>query len=146
MYRKVLTDHADFITKQLRLPKNIFASRFKLFFAFFLSGLIHHTGEYVIHQRWTGHSMEFFMLQAVVITCEDVIIALATRAGFSSKPNYFFKIMGFVWVFAWFTYSLPMWLDETMANWVSGVPVIRRNLNSDLESRLVLTNWLTSSL
>ena len=126
MYRKVLTDHADFITKQLRLPQNIFTSRFKLFFAFFLSGLIHHAGEYVIHQRWTGRSMEFFLLQAVAITCEDVIIALTARAGFSSKPNWFFKIMGFVWVFAWFAYSLPMWLNETMGNWVSGVPVITR--------------------
>ena len=136
MFRKVVTDHADFITKQLRLPKNIFTSRFKLFIAFFLSGLIHHAGEYVIHQRWTGHSMEFFLLQAVAITCEDVIIKLAARAGFSSKPNCFFKIMGFLWVFAWFTYSLPMWLDETIDNWVSGVPVIRRDLQS------VLTNWL----
>jgi hypothetical protein len=124
MYRKVLTDHADFITKQLRLPKNIFTSRFKLFFAFFLSGLIHHAGEYVIYQRWTGYSIGFFLLQAVAITCEDVIIALAAKAGFSSKPNCFVKIMGFVWVFAWFTYSLPMWLDETMENWVSNVPVI----------------------
>jgi hypothetical protein len=128
MYRKVLTDHADFTFKQLHLPKNIFTSRFKIFFAFFLSGLIHHAGEYVIYQRWTGHSVGFFLLQAVAITCEDVIIALAARAGFSSKPNCFVKIMGFVWVFAWFTYSLPMWLDETMENWVSNVPVILANI------------------
>ena len=141
MFRKVVTDHADFISKQLRLPKNIFTSRFKLFIAFFLSGLIHHAGEYVINQRWTGHSLKFFLLQAVAITCEDVIIALAGRAGFSSKPNYFYKILGFVWVFAWFTYSLPIWLDETMDNWVSGVPVIRRNLQS-----VLTTNWITSSL
>ena len=134
MYRKVLTDHADFVTKQLRLPKNIFTSRFKLFFAFFLSGIIHHSGEYVIHQRWTGHSMEFFLLQAVAITCEGVIIWLAARAGFSSKPNCFFKIMGFVWVFAWFSYSLPMWLDETIHNWISGVPVIIRGLQSVLST------------
>ena len=141
MFRKVVTDHADFISKQIRLPpKNIFTSRFKLFTAFFLSGLIHHAGEYVIYQRWTGHSMEFFLLQAVAITCEDVIIALARRAGFSSKPNSFYKILGFVWVFAWFTYSLPIWLDETMDNWISGVPVIRRDLQS------IPTNWITSSL
>ena len=133
MYRKVLTDHADFISKQLRLPKNIFTSRFKLFIAFFLSGLIHHAGEYVIHQRWTGHSMEFFLLQAVAITCEDVIISLIARAGFSTKPNRFFKIIGFVWVFAWFTYSLPVWLDETVDNWISNVPVIRRELQSVLK-------------
>ena len=134
MYRKVLTDHADFVTKQLRLPKNNFTSHFKLFFAFFLSGLIHHTGEYVIYQRWTGHSMEFFLLQAVAITCEDVIIAFAAKAGFSLKTNYFFKLIGFVWVFAWFTYCLPMWLDGTMHSWVSGVPVIRHDL-------YLVVNW-----
>ena len=58
--------------------------------------------------------MEFFLLQAVAITFEDAIISLAARAGFSTKPNRFFKFMGFVWVFAWFTYSLPMWLDQTI--------------------------------
>lgn len=56
--------------------------------------------------------MEFFLLQAVAITFESVIISLAAKAGFSSKPNRFFKLMGFVWVFAWFTYSLPIWLDK----------------------------------
>ena len=134
MFRKTVTSHANFITKQLRLPKNIITTRFKLFIAFFLSGLIHHAGEYVIHQRWTGRSMEFFPLQAVAITCEDVIIALAARAGFSSKSNRFFKFIGFVWVFLWFTYSLSLWLDETMGIWVSGVPVIRHELQSLLSA------------
>jgi Membrane bound O-acyl transferase family len=136
MFRKTVTSHANFIAKQLGLPKNILTTRFKLFIAFFLSGLIHHAGEYVIRQRWTGHSMEFFLMQAVAITCEDVIIALAERAGFSSKS---IRLMGFVWVFVWFTYSLPLWLDETMGIWVSGVPVIRCELRS------VLINWPTSA-
>ena len=112
--RKVVTGHADFITKQLRLPKHVFTSRFKLFIAFFLSGLIHNAGEYLILQKWAGHSMKFYLLQAVAITCEDMVIALAARIGFSSRPNFFLKLMGFVWVFAWFTYSLPVWLDENI--------------------------------
>ena len=56
--------------------------------------------------------MEFFLLQAVAITFEDIIISLAARAGLSSKPNLFYKFIGFVWIYAWFTYSLPMWLDN----------------------------------
>ena len=55
--------------------------------------------------------MEFFLLQAVAITCEDIIISLVARAGFSSQPNRFYKLIGFV-VFTWFTYCLPIWLDE----------------------------------
>ena len=112
MLRKLVTGHADFIAKQLRLPKNIFTTCFKLFVAFFVSGLIHHSAEYVIHQKWDGHSMEFFLLQAVGIICEDIVISLAARAGFSSKPNLFYKFIGFVWVFTWFSYTFPMFLDR----------------------------------
>ena len=112
MLRKLVIGHADFITNQLRLPKSTFTACFKLFIAFFISGLIHHSAEYVIYQKWAGHSMQFFLLQAAAITCEDVAIALAARVGFSSRPNFFFKLVGFVWVFAWFTYSLPLWLDD----------------------------------
>ena len=114
MLRKLLKGHADFIAKQLRLPKNTFTTCFKLFIAFFVSGLIHHSAEYILYQKWTGHSLEFFLLQAVAITFEDIIISLATRAGLSSKPNRLYKFIGFVWVFAWFTYSLPLLLDNVI--------------------------------
>ena len=112
MLRKLVTGHADFVAKQLRLPKSAFTTCFKLFVAFFVSGLIHHSAEYIIYQKWAGHSTKFFLLQAVGIIFEDTVISLAARAGFSSKPNLFYKFIGFVWVFAWFTYSLPMWLDD----------------------------------
>ena len=112
MLRKMVIGHADFIAKQLRLPKNAFTTCFKLFIAFFVSGLIHHSAEYIIYQKWTGHSLEFFLLQAVAITFEDIIISLAVRAGLSSKPNRLYKFIGFVWVFAWFTYTLPLLLDN----------------------------------
>ena len=110
--RKLVTGHANFIAKQLRLPKNSFTTCFKLFIAFFVSGLIHHFAEYILYQKWGGRSMEFFLLQAVAITFEDIIISLAARAGLSSKPNLFYNFIGFVWIYAWFTYSLPMWLDN----------------------------------
>lgn len=146
MFRKVLTDHADFITKQLRLPESIFTSPFKFFFSFFLSGLIHHTGKYIIYKSWTGHSIvEFFLLQAVAklaITCEDIILALAARTRSSLNANSFFKIMGFVWALAWFTYSLPMWLNETIHSWISGVPVIRRDMQSVLTKLNYLANLI----
>ena len=55
----------------------------------------------------------FFLLQAVAITCEDTVINLAIKAGFSSKPNRFVKFIGFIWVFAWFAYSLPQWAEKS---------------------------------
>ncbi|KAF8815354.1 hypothetical protein BYT27DRAFT_7080138 [Phlegmacium glaucopus] len=112
MLRKLVTGQANFISERLHLRKSIFTTRFKLFTAFFVSGLIHQTAEYVLYQKWEGHSMEFFLLQAVAITCEDIIVELAARVGFSSKPNRFFKFIGFLWVFAWFTHTFPLWLDK----------------------------------
>ena len=82
--RKLMTGDSVFIAKKLRLPENTLTTCFKLFIAFFISGLIHHSAEYILHQKWAGHSMEFFLLQAVGITCEDINISLAVRAGFSS--------------------------------------------------------------
>lgn len=133
MLRRLLTGHAKFITKQLRLPKSTFTTGVKLFIAFFVSGLIHYSAEYVLYQKWAGHSMEFFLLQAVAITCEDVFLSLAARAGFSSKPNRFFKFMGFVWVFAWFTYSLPIWLDD--------LKIIHVTLDDGWTFNLILSLW-----
>ena len=110
--RKLVTDHSDFIAKQLRLPKSKYTTCFKLFISFLISGLIHQAIEYVLYQKWAGRSTEFFLLQAVGIICENIVISLALRAGFSSKSNLFFKFIGFVWVYTWFTYSLPLWLDK----------------------------------
>ena len=114
MLRKVVTAHADFITKQLRLRKGIFRTCFKLIIAFLVSGLIHDAAEYGLYQKWAGYSTKFFLLQAVAIICEDAVITLAIKAGFPAKPTRFVKFIGFIWVFAWFTYCLPLWVDKSV--------------------------------
>jgi len=57
-----------------------------------------------------GATVQFFFLQAVAITFEDTIIAIASRLGY--KESNTFKLIGFMWVFAWFTFCIPMWLDS----------------------------------
>ena len=114
MLRKLVTGHGDFIAKQLRLQKGTLRTCLKLFIAFLVSGVIHDAAEYVLYQKWAGHSIKFFLLQVVAIICEGAIITLATKAGLSSKPNSFVKFIGFVWVFTWFTYCLPLWLDQSI--------------------------------
>ncbi|KIM42132.1 hypothetical protein M413DRAFT_70942 [Hebeloma cylindrosporum] len=111
MLRKSLTSHANFLANDvLRLPKGTFTTYFKLFTTFFLSGLIHATGDYILFQNFSdGTSIQFFFLQAAGITLEDALIALASRLGY--KESSAFKMIGFAWVFAWFTFSLPIWLD-----------------------------------
>jgi len=87
-------------------------------------------------QNFSGGSIQFFLLQAVGITFEDMVIALAQRLGY--KESNAFKLFGFVWVFAWFAFSLPMWLDPQMHAGVldEGIQVgLIRLLKSFLESR-----------
>jgi len=59
-----------------------------------------------------GATVQFFLLQAVGITFEDAVIAIASRLGY--KESNTFKLIGFMWVFAWFTFCMPMWLDSQM--------------------------------
>ena len=56
-----------------------------------------------------GTSIRFFLLQAAGITLEDAVIALGSRLGY--KESKAFKLIGFAWVFAWFAFSMPMFLD-----------------------------------
>ena len=113
MLRRMVTAHANFLANVLHLPKGTFTTYFKLFTSFLISGLIHATGDYILLQNFSeGRSIQFFLLQAVGITFEDGVIALAQRLGY--KESNAFKLFGFAWVFAWFAFSMPMWLDPEM--------------------------------
>ena len=81
--------------------------------SFFISGLIHAAGDYILHQNFSkSQSIQFFVLQAVCITFEDAVIAIASRLGY--KQSKAFKLIGFIWVFAWFTFCIPMWLNPAV--------------------------------
>ena len=94
---------------------------FKLFTTFFISGMIHAISEHIPAKLKFSEvgSIQFFLLQAVGITFEDALIAVASRLGYR-KPNVFFKLIGFVWVFVWFTFCLPMWFDPQLHGGVMG--------------------------
>ncbi len=98
-HSQLLTGHMDFLAQALCLPKGTFKTYFKLFGSFAISGLIHYGGDYMLFQNWSGTSMQFFILQAVAITFEDMVIALAARFG-HTQQNTVFKFIGYVWVFA----------------------------------------------
>jgi len=108
--RRMLTSNSNFLAAVFRPPKGTFTTYFKLFTTFLISGLMHASGDYILHQNfYQGTSVQFFVLQAVGITFEDAVIALASRVGY--KQSGVFKLIGFVWVFAWFTFCMPLWLD-----------------------------------
>ena len=110
MLRKALTSHSNFFARALRLPRGPITTYFKLFISFFISGLVHAAGDYILYQNFSqGKSIQFFILQAACITFEDAVIAIASRLGY--KECKAFKLIGFIWVFWWFTFCIPMCLD-----------------------------------
>lgn len=52
--------------------------------------------------------MSFFVIQAVGITIEDKIIALASKIGFH-KTTQLSKLVGYIWVWCWFTWTVVWW-------------------------------------
>ena len=81
--RKNLTSHANFLANTLHLPRGTFTTYFKLFAEFFISGVLHAIEEHVLFQNFPeGATVQPFVLQAVGITFEDAVIAIASRLGY----------------------------------------------------------------
>ncbi len=89
----------------------------QLYTAFFLSGLSHSFGDLALGLPF-GASMPFFLSQAVVITFEDALIAAARRLGVGpainlktkrkQTPRRWGHVLGYIWVFVRFSYSLRL--------------------------------------
>ena len=112
----------------LRFPRGTNRSSYtQLYVAFFLSGLLHFGGDFMIEKRIVYRSFKFFLLQAVAITFEDFVIYIAKRflrwKGIELKPGKDdeswaeagVRIVGYCWVTLWFCLTLPVWIDEPNA-------------------------------
>jgi len=114
--------------KFLKFPHGTNKSSYaQLYFAFFLSGLIHSAGDFMVEKRIVYRSFKFFLLQAVGITFEDLVIRIAKsllrRGGIEIKPGegggswagVVVRVIGYCWVALWFCSTMPVWLDELNA-------------------------------
>ena len=114
--------------KFLRFPRGTNRSSYtQLYIAFFLSGLLHFAGDYMIEKRLVYRSFKFFILQAVAITFEDFVIYIAKHLlrwrGIELKPEkaggswaeVVVRVVGYCWVTLWFCLTFPIWLDEPNA-------------------------------
>ena len=72
--------------------------------------------------------LQFFLLQAVAITFEDAVIALAARAGLKNRNMY--TILGYIWVSSWFVFSVPIWVDSLNVGGVFDLNASRNTLIS----------------
>ncbi|TFK66885.1 hypothetical protein BDN72DRAFT_888993 [Pluteus cervinus] len=83
----------------------------QLYVAFGISAIIHSLGgDLMIGSEYLGSSAPFFMSQAVAITFEDLVIAVVQRLGLK-VPSKLAHIIGYIWVFVWFSISMPWMLD-----------------------------------
>lgn len=70
--------------------------------------MIHAGGDYALLGNWSqGRALRFFMLQAVGITIETTVIGIAKWLNIHGS----WRIIGYVWVILWFTYTVPDWID-----------------------------------
>jgi len=110
----------------LRFPRGTNRSSYtQLYIAFFLSGAIHFSGEFMFERRLVYRSFKFFLLQAVAISFEDFVIytakRLLIRRGIELRPGKVDEFWaeaalrggGYCWVTLWFCLTLPVWMDET---------------------------------
>ena len=105
--------------KFLGLPRGTNLSSYtQLYVAFFLSAILHFSGDFAFEKRIVSRSFRFFLLQAVGITFEDLVIyttkRLLRRGGKADIPwiAVVVRVIGYCWVTLWLCWTLPVWLDE----------------------------------
>ena len=111
--------------KFLKFPRGTNQSSYtQLYLAFLLSGLLHFAGDFMFERRMVYRSFKFCLLQAAVITFEDLIIHVATRLlrrrgvelnlGRTNEnwTETVVRVIGYCWVTLWFCLTLPIWVDE----------------------------------
>jgi hypothetical protein len=84
----------------------------QLYVAFIASGFMHSAGgDAMVGIQHIWASFPFFLSQAVAITLETAVIGIARQAGYT-RSNIWMRLVGYAWVFWWFSISMP-WL----VNW-----------------------------
>lgn len=116
-----LTRWASFCVKGRRVkPRTALEKTVVAFGVFLLSGLMHAMAAWRTGQRFAGRDVWFFTANFLVIAGEIIVSWLYKRASGGTKLRDSVKTspflraaaraLGFVWVFAWFFWTVPRWL------------------------------------
>ena len=114
--------------KFLKFPRGTNRSSYtQLYVGFFLSGLLHASGDFMVERRVMYRSLKFFLIQAVAISFEDSVIYIAKglfrRGGIEirrekddkSWTGVVVRVIGYCWVTLWLCLALPVLADGTNA-------------------------------
>jgi len=55
-------------------------------------------------------TVQYYVMQAMVITVEDMLIAAAKKVGITRIPFF----VSYAWVIWWMAWSGPMWIDTVI--------------------------------
>lgn len=131
---QIFTSASDTLLETLCVPRHTFASRYiQLFTAFVLSALLHELAALLSCRADCGE-LRFFVSQAIAIFVEDQVVDLGehllARAHFAAdeksdspvtgglsldtkaERQWYWRVLGFFWVFTWFSYSLRLYIDK----------------------------------
>ncbi|KAF2772447.1 hypothetical protein EJ03DRAFT_204302 [Teratosphaeria nubilosa] len=112
--RRIVQFPSQCIAKALGLKKGSLASKyFQLYTCFLFSGLVHLWLSYVATRKSNGE-MLFFMLQPMAISVEDFVIWCYGVVVGTGKANRSWRVLGYVWVLAWFSWSLTLWVPALL--------------------------------
>ena len=87
---------------------------------FFISGLIHVGGEYMMLGRLGLGAFRFVLLQGLAVSAETIVSNVLSLSGLSlvspqkaalPAPKLLRRIVGYIWVLLWFWWSLPFKVD-----------------------------------
>ncbi|OJT02114.1 hypothetical protein TRAPUB_7409 [Trametes pubescens] len=113
--------------RTLGVPRGTFlSSQLQVHAAFLASALLHCVGDVALchDARYFGRiSCAFFLLNGVAITFEDIVIALARKAGVRGSTRAT-RILGYVWVCAWFTWAGRLYQEPMYAAGMGLVPTL----------------------
>ncbi|KAF2489059.1 hypothetical protein BU16DRAFT_544479 [Lophium mytilinum] len=113
--RRMLQQPAIRFIRLLRLRKGSLASRYsQLYVSFAISCLFHEFQIFNVTRKDSGE-LAFFMSQPLAITAED-LVQWAWKKWRGQSPHNghvrLHKSIGYIWVFLWFSYCLPMYIKS----------------------------------
>ncbi|KAF9047047.1 hypothetical protein BDZ89DRAFT_1058102 [Hymenopellis radicata] len=97
----------------LHLTPGSFASSWtQLCTSFALSTFMHLVADFTMFKAWNvGGAFPLFPLQAVAVMIEDVVLAAAKKLGHNGQPGILERIIGYAWVWTWFVYTFPGFVE-----------------------------------
>ncbi|KAI0768199.1 membrane bound O-acyl transferase family-domain-containing protein [Trametes elegans] len=122
LFRGIVTRWGVIVHRAFNIPRGTLLSGFLLVnVAFAITGLTHSAGDLAYGRACFGRSWPFFALNGLVVSLESVLAPFARRAGISGKSRVW-RLLGYVWVWAWFVYSLPPFQRWTVEIRTGGEP------------------------